>query len=305
MSSNYHRKPYFRSNAGPSSQKNAITPGLCGLFFTAENEQRAVPEAKNLIDRFLEEETLNLTADKSESSETTEKSEDISDSLKTACHQYKRGHKSALRQLETKARNTLFFISPQITPENVYSLAEKMVKLCLEDEAQTRFLAKVIPIEETCYASMPQILSSLSGMLSKHLESFTKDFDFPPCYAIDFKARNTQAIERQPVYDEVVALMNEQSKGSKVNLTMPDLLIVVHAIRTVAFLSIIRNYAQNKKYVLRKPPPAEENKEKKEKVEDEKEDDGDDNKVGGENEDKSDDGDEVKNEKEEEGAVVD
>lgn len=90
------------------------------------------------------------------------------------------------------------------------------------------FPLKVIPIEETCYASMPQILSSLSGMLSKHLESFTKEFDFPPCYAIDFKARNTQAIERQPVYDEVVALMNEQSKGSKVNLTMPDLLIVVH-----------------------------------------------------------------------------
>nr|CAD2168279.1 unnamed protein product [Meloidogyne enterolobii] len=228
MASNYHRKPYFRSNAGPSSQKNAITPGLCGLFFTAENEQRAVPEAKNLIDRFLEEETLNLTTEKPVPSEATEKSEDISDSLKTACHQYKRGHKSALRQLETKARNTLFFISPQITPENVYSLAEKMVKLCLEDEAQTRFLAKVIPIEETCYASMPQILSSLSGMLSKHLEKFSKEFDFPPCYAIDFKARNTQAIERQPVYDEVVALMNEQSKGSKVNLTMPDLLIVVH-----------------------------------------------------------------------------
>lgn len=64
MASNYHRKPYFRSNAGPSTQKNAITPGLCGLFFTAENEQRAVPEAKNLIDRFLEEETLNLTTEK-------------------------------------------------------------------------------------------------------------------------------------------------------------------------------------------------------------------------------------------------
>jgi len=64
MASNYHRKPYFRSNAGPSTQKNAITPGLCGLFFTAENEQRAVPEAKNLIDRILEEETLNLTTEK-------------------------------------------------------------------------------------------------------------------------------------------------------------------------------------------------------------------------------------------------
>ncbi|KAL7075132.1 hypothetical protein ACQ4LE_005819 [Meloidogyne hapla] len=294
MTANYHHKSYWRSsNAGPSSQKNAITPGLSGLFFTAENEKRAVPEAKNLIDRFLEEEALNLSTEKSASSETTEefakKSEDISDSLKSACREYKRGPKASLRQLETKARSTLFFVSPQITPENVYSLAEKMVKLCLEDEAQTRFLAKVIPIEETCYASMPQILSVLSGMITKHLDNFSKENEGEnqeemksfPSYAIGFKARNTQVIQRQQIYDEVTALMTEQSKGSKVNLTMPDLLIVVHAIRTVAFLSIIRNYAQNKKYVLRKPPPSEEGKEKKEDGRD------DENKVEAEN-DKSD-----------------
>jgi hypothetical protein len=57
---NWNKRPYsnssqsnnWRSNA-PRQQQGSIGPGLCGLFFTTEDERRSIPEAKNLIDRFL------------------------------------------------------------------------------------------------------------------------------------------------------------------------------------------------------------------------------------------------------------
>jgi hypothetical protein len=78
-------------------------------------------------------------------SKTTEQTEDIADSLESACHQMKQQHakrSGILRQLDTQARCTLFFVSPDITPDNVNSLAEQMVKFC-QEEPHCRFLAKV------------------------------------------------------------------------------------------------------------------------------------------------------------------
>jgi hypothetical protein len=54
----------------------------------------------------------------------------------------KHGQIGILNQLDTEARGTLFFVSPDITPDNVYSLAEQMVEFC-QKEPHCRFLAKV------------------------------------------------------------------------------------------------------------------------------------------------------------------
>jgi hypothetical protein len=56
---NWNKRPYSNSSqqswkSNPQrQQQGSIGPGLCGLFFTTEDERRSIPEAKNLIDRFL------------------------------------------------------------------------------------------------------------------------------------------------------------------------------------------------------------------------------------------------------------
>jgi tRNA(Ser,Leu) C12 N-acetylase TAN1 len=75
---------------------------------------------------------------------------------------------------------------------------------------------------------MDQIIPALSALIEKHLVKHSEESTNPPTYAIDFKARNTKLIEKLKVYDEVTALMKEKSAGCSVNLTKPDLLILVH-----------------------------------------------------------------------------
>ncbi|KAL3109515.1 hypothetical protein niasHT_011670 [Heterodera trifolii] len=236
---------------------NNIRPGLCGLFFTVDgDEKRAVREAFNVIDRFmsLEEcssEKLDDVCAKKES-EMADGPKDVSDSLASECQQIRQNKRqfasNAVRQHMTGARCSLFFASPMIRPNNVYKIAEKMVDQS-QKESLTRFLARVIPVEETCHANLDEIKTLLSEMIVKHLKGAKNDT--PPTYAVEFKASNTKLLNRQQIYDLVAQLMNELSPDSAVNLTQPDLLVVVHTIRTVTMLSIVANYYQRRKFALK------------------------------------------------------
>jgi hypothetical protein len=80
------------------------------------------------------------------------------------------------------------------------------------------------------------MMPALTAMLTNHLTKYMKETidgesetaKSPPSYAVDFKVRNTKAIDKQEVYDKVAELFKEQSPGSSVNLTKPDLHIVMH-----------------------------------------------------------------------------
>jgi hypothetical protein len=51
-SKNWNNKRSWKPNS-QQQQQGRIGPGLCGLFFTAVDEKRAIREANNLIDQFM------------------------------------------------------------------------------------------------------------------------------------------------------------------------------------------------------------------------------------------------------------
>uniref|UniRef100_A0A914I8V6 THUMP domain-containing protein n=1 Tax=Globodera rostochiensis TaxID=31243 RepID=A0A914I8V6_GLORO len=243
---------------------NNLKPGLCGLFFTVDaDEKRGVREAFNLIDRFISAEEASDEAANSCNKNAESDGKDVSDSLSSECQQIrqKRQHfaSNTIRQFGTGARCSLFFTSARICPANVYKIAVKMVEQS-QRESLTRFLARVIPVEETCAANLDQITTLLSEMIAKHLKDAIggePPNNASPTYAVDFKASNTKLLKREQIYDLVADLMKKQSPDSAVNLTQPDLLVVVHTIRTVTMLSIVTNYYQLRKFALKLPSEKE------------------------------------------------
>jgi adenylyl- and sulfurtransferase ThiI len=74
---------------------------------------------------------------------------------------------------------------------------------------------------------MWEIRTALSVLIEKHVANYSEESTKPPTYAINFKARKNTEIKKQEIYDSVKALMKDKFEECSVNLTKPDLLIVV------------------------------------------------------------------------------
>ncbi|KAI1719551.1 THUMP domain-containing protein [Ditylenchus destructor] len=257
---NYHN---FHQGKGPT-KPGLIRYGTCGLLFTVDgDEKRGVREARNILDTFL----ANIQPENSSgdaSSTSINKEEDVSDQLTKMCEASVAGNSEPVfRQFDTGVKNTLFFSSTAIKPDNMYDFVNTIVDDC-QQKQHCRFAARILPIEIICAVNLGEVTQNLRKLIECHLKMEPADRT-SPSYAVDFKSRHSNALKRQAVIDVVTGIMGELSPGSAVNLTKPDLVFAVNAMKNIAMLSCLRNYFERKKFSIR--PPTE-NDEDSKKVED-------------------------------------
>ncbi|KAF7689172.1 hypothetical protein HF521_012525 [Silurus meridionalis] len=103
----------------------------------------------------------------------------------------------------------------------------------------------MLPVCGSCKAFAEDML--------KFLHSFLQPWFLSPnhaSYQICFKSRNNNQSKRDDVIKSIAGLVNRLNPKNKVDLTDPELTIIIEVIKSVCCVSVIRDYKRFRKYNL-------------------------------------------------------
>ncbi|KAL6111008.1 thumpd1 [Pungitius sinensis] len=226
--------------------------GMQGILITCNmNEKRCTAEAFNLLNEYADEllgpeklQDNNASSSEKEEEEEEEDEEDVDVALKKEVSQLKTsGAKQERRfqSLDSGANNVIF-----IKTQNLES--DKLVHHILSDlqatkKKKSRVILRMLPVTGTCKAFEEDILKYLTTFLEPW-------FKTPNCgtYQIAFKARNSSHNKREEIIKAVAGLVGKLNPNNKVDLTNPELTIIVEVIKAVCCVSVVKDYALFRKY---------------------------------------------------------
>ncbi|KAF0683946.1 Aste57867_24027 [Aphanomyces stellatus] len=134
-------------------------------------------------------------------------------------------------------------------------------------EFSSRFIQRMIPLEKMCYPSVEDITACATPFIERHFKD-TKDIQ----YSVEVRKRNSGNIASMDIINACVAVVGAQHK---VNLTKPEVVIVIEIFKNVCGVSVVTNFHQHKKFnvrmILEPPPKDTEKKDAKKKEDDDKE----------------------------------
>ena len=113
-----------------------------------------------------------------------------------------------------------------------------------KEAPMSRFVTRMIPIQGTCFASPEELQLTCSGLLKKFITQTTKTF------AISFKRRNCSNLNRNLVIKIVGDLMSQMFPNCKVNLSKPDITILVEVCGTLCGISVVEKAQDFRKFNL-------------------------------------------------------
>ncbi|KAM9314016.1 THUMP domain-containing protein 1 [Pholidichthys leucotaenia] len=221
--------------------------GMRGILITCNmNERKCTAEAFNLLEEYADQlygpEKLQDDAGSSSEEEEAEE-EDMDVALKKEVALLRTcgaKEKRRFQALGSGANNVIF-----IRTQNVES--DKLVHYILTDlhttkKKKSRVILRMLPVTGTCTANQEKML--------KYLNTFLEPWFKTPSHAtyqIAFKARNS-TINRDEVIKSVAGLVGKLNPKNKVDLTNPELTIIVEVIKAVCCVSVVKDYMLYRKY---------------------------------------------------------
>ncbi|KAM7009370.1 THUMP domain-containing protein 1 [Tautogolabrus adspersus] len=222
--------------------------GMEGILITCNmNERKCTAEAFNLLNEYADQlygpEKFEDDNESSSQEEDAEE-EDVTEALKKEVAQLQSSgakKKRRFQAFESGANNVIF-----IRTLNLES--DKLVHHILSDlhstkKKKSRVILRMLPVTGTCKAFQEDIVK----YLSTYLEPW---FKTPNCatYQIAFKARNSSHNKRDETIKSVAGLVGKLNPKNKVDLTNPELTIIVEVIRAVCCISVVKDYTLYRKY---------------------------------------------------------
>ncbi|KAJ0033130.1 hypothetical protein NQD34_000237 [Periophthalmus magnuspinnatus] len=221
--------------------------GMQGVLITCNmNERKCTSEAFNLLSEYADvlygPEKLQSTEGSSEEEE--EEDEDVEAALKREVEQLKGAQVKQQRRfqaLESGANNVIF-----IKTHNLES--DKLVHHILSDlhttkKKKSRVILRMLPVTGTCKAFQEDMLKFLSTFLEPWFKTPNAT-----SYQIVFKARNSSHNKREDIIKAIAGLVGKLNPKNKVDLTSPELTIIVEVIKAVCCVSVVRDYTLFRKY---------------------------------------------------------
>ncbi|XP_036413629.1 THUMP domain-containing protein 1 [Colossoma macropomum] len=241
-------------------QDRALSAGMQGVLITCNmNARRCTAEAYSLLGEYGEKlygpEQLG-DPDGSDSDEA-EDEDDVEAALKKEVTQIQSSSKKRERRfqaVDSGANNVVFIRTHDVDPE-------KLVHHILQDLHQTkkkksRVILRMLPVSGTCRA-FPE---DMEKYLSSYLEPWFKAPN-RASFQINFKARNSSHNKREEVIKSLAGLVAKLNPENKVDLTNPELTIIVEIIKSVCCVSVVRDYMLFRKYNLQEVSKASTNQE--------------------------------------------
>ncbi|XP_029364985.1 THUMP domain-containing protein 1 [Echeneis naucrates] len=242
-----------RFGAGHHSKRwkgsRELEVGMEGILITCNmNERKCTAEAFNLLNEYADklygpEKLQDNTGSSSEDEEDAEE-EDVEVALKKEVAQLQASGAKLERRfqaLDSGANNVIF-----IRTQNLES--DKLVHHILSDlhttkKKKSRVILRMLPVTGTCKAFQDDMM--------KYLITFLEPwFKTPNCatYQIAFKARNSSHNKRDEIIKSIAGLVGKLNPKNKVDLTNPELTIIVEVIKAVCCISVVKDYTLFRKY---------------------------------------------------------
>ncbi|KAG7486353.1 THUMP domain-containing protein 1 [Solea senegalensis] len=222
--------------------------GMEGILITCNmNEKKCTAEAFNLLNEYADKlygpEKFHGNAGSSSDEEEAEE-EDVDVALKKEVAQLQASRTKQERRflaLDSGANNVIF-----IRTQNLES--DKLVHHILSDlhttkKKKSRVILRMLPVTGTCKAFQEDIV--------RYLTTFLEPWFKTPNYAtyqIAFKARNSSHNKRDEIIKAVAGLVGKLNPKNKVDLTNPELTIIVEVIKAVCCISVVKDYTLYRKY---------------------------------------------------------
>ncbi|XP_049576612.1 THUMP domain-containing protein 1 isoform X2 [Syngnathus scovelli] len=235
--------------------------GMQGILITCSmNQRKCAAEAFNLLSEYADKlygpEKFEEEAGECSEGENAKEEVDVEDALKKEVAQLRAGggrQERRFQALDSGANNVIF-----IRTRNLES--DKLVHHILSDlhatkKKKTRVILRMLPVTGTCKA-FPE---DMMRYMSTFLEPWFKKPNHAT-YQIAFKARNNSHNKRDDVIKAIAGLVGKLNPKNKVNLTQPDLTIILEVIKSVCCVSVVREYTRYRKYNLQEVVKDEEPK---------------------------------------------
>ncbi|XP_004250910.2 uncharacterized protein [Solanum lycopersicum] len=159
------------------------------------------------------------------------------------------GDKSKRRfsYLDTGCNGVVFVhMSKKDGDPNPKEIVQHMLSsLALTKKHVSRFILRVLPVEVTCYASEEEIGKAITPLITKYLPA---ESDSPKKFAVLYESRANTGINKMKIID---AVAKSVPSPHKVDLSNPEINIVVQIVKTVCLLGVVEKYKELSKYNLR------------------------------------------------------
>ncbi|KAG5647346.1 hypothetical protein DXG03_000414 [Asterophora parasitica] len=243
--SNDRRKKKYRSDGTPIWAKRFIDgPGIW-VSCVKGKERQAVAECYDLFDAVASEmwplENKNQGAD-SDSNDDEDNDLSIEDQIANEV--------SAMKKPKVEPR----FVNCQTNTPCVVFITCKapvdpvklVVRLVKDVEAtgvvRSRCIYRLVPVSGSCGANLPEI----QGLCRKVLQPFFLQHpDKKFKYKIELRMRNHSVISRPELIEHVAKCVPE---GHTVELTNPEMFILVEVFKSVCGISVVENYYDLQKF---------------------------------------------------------
>jgi len=241
-------------SGGGYRQRESLVAGMQGfLCFCNYNERDCVKEAYNLLNEYwdrseeakvAEPEDNDVEADADVPVPVEEEDDDIESAIaaevKELNHPLK---KFRFQSIQSGARNIVFIKST--VPEPSKLVHDILSDVFTMKQQKSRYLLRILPIEATCHTNMEELRTTAKTILSKYFTS-----GLFQSFQVVYKCRYNDKVNRDEVIRCVAEVANEINQLSVVDLTNPQLVIIVEVIKGVVCIGVAKDFNKFRKYNL-------------------------------------------------------
>lgn len=232
---------YQKSNKRPRQFR--LEAGLKGFLCSCNSREKdCIRESYNILNKFSDELYGSEQSKPSPVEENNEIEDELENELQTLKAENKEYNLRRFQVVESGAKNVLFI---RTTLENPVELATTIIKDVYDSQMyQTRFLIRLVPIEVTCKAFLPDIKCAIEPLIDRHFLNESKTF------AIMYNHRNNHSLNRDVVIKSVADIIGSKRDDHKVDLKQADICVVIEVIKNFVLIGIIPDFIKYKKFNL-------------------------------------------------------
>lgn len=261
-----HDRKKFLKVTNPTVLKKGLGNGLQGILFscTPRHEDRAFRDAVLLLEKHCEhlpksqpnlpnEETTqqmtsaaSISGGNSGSDETT----DISKRLEEELQGLREPQRNLFTRVNGDVNGSVFVCVNDASIDR-----ESLVESALRDakasgSPHSRHCIRIMPIHTTCYAKKEEAAKAAVDVVKCYFPKIGKKGE-SVTYAIVFRARLNDGAHRDEYIEEIARAIEVLEPGYKVNLTKPDVVLIVEVLKTSCCIGTFRHYYELAKMNMR------------------------------------------------------
>lgn len=276
-----HDKKKFRKITNPSVRKSDLTGGLSGILFscTPHRENQAYREAALLLSKHCEEldenpeivrnndaekidgNGKNPQEEKPSDNKVIQEGKTVLKSLDDELDSLRNEDDNMFTQVETNVNGAVFIRinKPSIDLEG---LVEKSLREArASGSPNSRHCIRIIPVHTTCYAKPEEAAKAAALVAKEHFPKLPETIEEEKSddhskkasltYAIAFRARLNSGVHRDDYISAIATAVQNIDSRYKVNLTAPDVTLIVEVLKTSCCIGTFRHFFQLAKMNLR------------------------------------------------------